>query len=61
MTDDAAAIGGSLMARSVAVAFAAASHHVADDNSIRFMPEPSPGSIGACVPASSDARNELTR
>src|SRR4029077_869801 len=55
------AIGGRFDASDGAVASTASDHHAAVDKSIRFVPEPSPGSIGACWPASSDARNELTR
>src|SRR5258706_15608150 len=60
MTVELGAIGGSLPARSGAVASSAGCHHVRVLRSIRFMPEPSPGSTGACVPMSNDARNELT-
>ena len=45
--DDAGAIAGSFIRRLGAVAVVAASHHVPDARSMRFMPEPSPGSIGA--------------
>ena len=54
-------IGGSFAASPGAVASTAGGHHVLDDRSMRFMPEPSPGSIGACPPINSEARNELTR
>ena len=61
-TDAAAGvIDGSLAARPVAVESTAGGHHWHAPRSIRFMPEPSPGSIGACAPVSSEARNELTR
>jgi hypothetical protein len=59
--DEPGASAGSFARSPGAVAVIASSHHVADARSIRFMPEPSPGSIGACRPASSDARKELTR
>ena len=52
---------GSRSRRPGAVAETAGSHQSPDDRSMRFMPEPSPGSSGASVPASSDAMNELTR
>ena len=52
---------GSRRARSGAVASTASGHHCADRRSIRFVPDASPGSTGASCPASSDARNELTR
>jgi len=35
--------------------------HVPAAMFIRFMPDPSPGSSGACPPIRSEARNELTR
>src|SRR4051794_30995848 len=55
------AMSGSFDARSGAVACTASDHHVRDSSSIRFIPDPSPGSIGASPPMSNDARNELTR
>src|SRR5215471_5165753 len=54
-------IAGSFAARSGAVASTAGVHHRFVARSIRFMPDPSPGSTGACAPTSSDARYELTR
>src|SRR5262245_28062444 len=44
---DDGAMAGSLCARPGAVASSATGHHDLDARSIRFMPEPSPGSIGA--------------
>ena len=60
-TVDAGAIGGSLASNPGAVASSAAGHHSAVVKSIRFIPDASPGSTGACCPMRSDDRNELTR
>jgi hypothetical protein len=46
-------IGGSFAARPGAVASSAAGHQSLVSRSIRFMPDPSPGSIGACAPTRS--------
>src|SRR4051812_31925950 len=61
MTVEARAIGGSFDPRPGAVESTAGGHHWHDARSIRFIPDPSPGSSGACRPINSDARNELTR
>ena len=55
------AIGGSFDSRSGAVAARASGAQRERDRSIRFIPEPSPGSIGASKPTSSDAAYEDTR
>src|SRR5262249_52711112 len=60
MVEDGAS-DGSLPASDGAVASIAGGHHWHVPSSIRFMPEPSPGSSVAWAPASSDAMNELTR
>ncbi len=55
------AMGGSFAARFGAVAASASGDHAFDARSIRFMPEPSPGSIAAVAPVSREASHELTR
>src|SRR3954468_18095747 len=61
MTVEARAIGGSFDARPGAVESTAGGHHWHEARSIRFIPEPSPGSSGAWGPIKRDARKELTR
>ena len=60
MTFQDSASGGSFFSKSGAVAASASGSQVFLRMSIRFMPAPSPWSIGAILPASSDAMNELT-
>src|SRR5258705_13753210 len=54
------ASGGSLDFKLGAVALSAAGSQTFRWMSIRFMPAPSPWSMGAILPASSEAMNELT-
>ncbi len=60
MTLPASASGGNLPMRLGAVAFNASVFQTFLRMSMRFIPAPSPKSIGAILPASSDAMNELT-
>ena len=52
---------GSFAARFGAVAASASGDHAFVARSIRFMPEPSPGSIAAVAPVSREASHELIR
>jgi hypothetical protein len=58
---DESARAGNFVSRPGAVACSAAGDHCFEARSIRFMPDPSPGSMGACFPARRDAIQELTR
>jgi len=60
MTRPESASGGNFLTRLGAVAFSASWFKFFRRMSMRFIPAPSPKSIGAILPASSDARNELT-
>ncbi len=56
-----ATAGGSFSASPGAVAATSSGLHVPLASSSRFMPAPSPWSIGALPPIKSEPRNELTR
>src|SRR5688500_12502015 len=61
MTVEEGTSGGNFCRSPGAVASIAAGDHSRVRMSIRFMPEPSAWSMGACVPVSTDARKELVR